>query len=78
MAHTGHSRCCRRFNQEGLVPKCNMMVEADGIRKGRGAKGKVAVKKAKAKRVQEEEEEAEEGEEGSGVRHMQSAGVATL
>ena len=50
---------CRQFNKEGIVPKCNMMVEADGIRKGKGAKGKTAVKKAKSKAVVEEEEDEE-------------------
>lgn len=39
------------------MPKCNTMVEADGIRKGKGAKGKAAVKKAKSKPAVEELED---------------------
>lgn len=48
---------CRRFNSEGLVAKCNVMIEGDGIKKGKGAKGKAAVKKAKARVVDEDEDD---------------------
>lgn len=54
---THHTHKHRRFNSEGLVAKCNMMLDGDGIKKGKGAKGKAAVKKKKARIMQEDDDE---------------------